>query len=152
MLHSICQQIWETQQWLQKWKRSVFHFSSKEGQCQKHSNTIVLISHASKVLLKILQTTLKQYVKQELQDVQAGFQRGRGTRNLSAFLRSWRKQRNSRKTSTSTSLTMLKPLTVWITGNCGVFLRRGEYQNTIQKRNLHVDQEAALRTRCGMTD
>ena len=87
VLHSICQQIWETQQWLQEWKRSVFHFSSKEGQCQKHSNTIVLISHASKVLLKILQVTLKQYMKQDLQDVQAGIQRGRGTRNLSALLR-----------------------------------------------------------------
>ena len=60
-------------------------------------NTIVLISHASKVLLKILQAMLKQYVNQELQDVQAGFQRGRGTRNLSTFLRSWRKQSNSRK-------------------------------------------------------
>ena len=82
-LHSICQQIWKTQQWPQDWKRSVFIPLPKKGNAQECSNylTIALISHASKVMLKILLARVQQYVNQELPDGQAGFQRGRGTKD-----------------------------------------------------------------------
>ena len=82
-LHSICQQIWKTQQWPQDWKRSVFIPISKKGSAKECSNYCVtaLISHARKVMLKILQARLQQYVNQELPDVQAGFQKGRGTKD-----------------------------------------------------------------------
>ena len=83
VLHSICQQIWKTQQWPQDWKRSVFIPIPKKGNAKECSNyhTIALISHASKVMLKILQARLQQYVNRELPDVQAGFRKGRGTRD-----------------------------------------------------------------------
>ena len=78
VLHTICQQIWKTQQWLQDWKRSVFIPVSKKGNPKECSNycTIALLSHASKVMLKILQTRLQQYVNQEVPDVQSGFRKG----------------------------------------------------------------------------
>ena len=81
VLHSICQQIWITQQWPQDWKKSVF--ISKKGRAKECSNycTVALISHASKVMLKILQARLQQYVNHTLPDVQAGFRKGRGTRD-----------------------------------------------------------------------
>ena len=124
MLHSVCQQIWKTQQWPQNWKRSVFITIPKKGNVKECSNygTIALISHASKVMLKILQARLQQYVNRELPDVQAGFRKGRGTRDQIANIR-WiiKKQESSRKTSISALLTMPKPLTVWITINCGTF-------------------------------
>ena len=82
VLHSICQQIWKTQQWPQDWKRSVFTLIPKKGTAKECSNyTIALISHASKVMLKILQARLQQYVNCELPDVQAGFRKGRGTKD-----------------------------------------------------------------------
>ena len=83
VLHSVCQQIWKAQQWPQHWKRSVFIPISKKGNAKECSNyrTIALISHASKVMLKILQARLQQYVNCELPDVQAGFRKGRGTRD-----------------------------------------------------------------------
>ena len=83
VLHSICQQIWNTQQWPQDWKRSVFIPIPKKGNVKGCSNcsTIAFISHASKVMLKILQARLQQYVNRELPDVQAGFRKGRGTRD-----------------------------------------------------------------------
>ena len=83
VLHSICQQIWKTQQWPQDWKRSVFIPSPKKGNAKECSNyrTIALISHASKVMLKILQARLQQYMNRKLPDVQAGFRKGRGTRD-----------------------------------------------------------------------
>ena len=83
VLHSICQQIWKTQQWPQDWKKSVFIPIPKKGNVKEYSNyhTIILISHASKVMLKILQARLQQYVNHELQDVQAGFRKGRRTRD-----------------------------------------------------------------------
>ena len=82
VLHSICQQIWKTQQWPQDWKRSAFIPIPKKGNAKECSycHTIALISHASKVRLKILQARLQQYVNRELPDVQAGFRKGRGTR------------------------------------------------------------------------
>ena len=83
VLHSICQQIWKTQQWPQDWKRSVFILIPNKGNPKECSNycTIALISHASKVMLKILQARLQQYMNHELPDVQAGFRKGRGTRD-----------------------------------------------------------------------
>ena len=83
MLHSTCQQIWKSQQWPQDWKRSVFIPIPKKGNAKERSNyhTIALISHASKVMLKILQARLQQYVNRKLQDVQASFRKGRGTRD-----------------------------------------------------------------------
>ena len=86
VLHSICQHIWKTQQWPQDWKRSVFIPIPKRGNAKECSycHTIALISHASKVLLKILQATLQQYVNHGLPDVQAGFRKGRVTRDQTA--------------------------------------------------------------------
>ena len=83
VLHSICQQIWKTKQWPQDWKRSVFTPIPKKGNAKQCSNyhTNTLISHASKVMLKILQARLQQYMNCELQAVQAGFRKGRGTRD-----------------------------------------------------------------------
>ena len=81
VLHSICQQIWKTPQWPQDWKRSVFFPIPRKGNAKECSNycTTALISHASKVMLKILQASLQQYVNHQLPDVQAGFRKGRGT-------------------------------------------------------------------------
>ena len=95
VLHSICQQIWKTQQWPQDWKRSVFILILKKGKDKDCSNyrTIALISHASKVILKILQARLQQYVNHELPDVQAGFRKGRGTRDQVANIRWIRKSK-----------------------------------------------------------
>ena len=83
VLHSVCQQMWKTQQWPQGWKRSVFIPIPKKGNAKECSTycTIAVISHASKVMLKILQARLQQYMSRELSDVQAGFRKGRGTRN-----------------------------------------------------------------------
>ena len=124
VLHSICQQIWKTQQWPQNWKRSVFIPIPKKGNAKECSNyrRIALISHASKVMLKILQARLQQYMNREAPEVQASFRKGRGTRDQIPNI-CWimEKAREFRKTSTSALLTMPKPLTVWITINCGKF-------------------------------
>ena len=132
MLHSICQQIWETQQWPQDWKRSAFIPIPKKGNAKECSNyhTIALILHASKVMLKILQARLQQYMSREIPDVQAGFRKGRGTRDQIANIRWTIEKESSRKTSTSALLTMSKLLTVWIITNCGKFFKRWEYQTT----------------------
>ena len=115
-------------------ERSVFIPIPKKGNRKECSNycPVALISHTSKVILKILQTRLQHYVNKELPDVQAGFKKGRGTRDQIANI-CWviEKAREFRKTSTSALLTMPKPLTVWITTNCGKFLKRWEYQNTL---------------------
>ena len=112
VLHSICQQIWKTQQWPQDWKRSVFILILKKGNAKECSNyrTIALISHASKVMLKSLQGRLPQYMNRELPDVQAGFRKGRGTRDQIVNI-GWiiKKAREFQKTSTSVLLTMPKP-------------------------------------------
>ena len=136
VLHSICQRIWRTQQWPQNWKRSVFIPIPKKGNAKECTNyhTIALISHASKVMVTILQGRWKQYMNWELSDVQAGF-----------------KKENFRKTYSSLSLTMLKPLTVWIPMNCGKFFKRWEYQTIlptsweicmeVKKQQLELDME-----------
>ena len=101
VLHSICQQIWKTQQWLQDWKRSVFIPIPKKGNAKECSNyhPIALISQVSKVMLKVLQARLQQYMNWELPDVQAGFRKGRGTRDQTANIhwiieKAWEFQKN----------------------------------------------------------
>ena len=126
VLHSICQQIWKTQQWPQEWKKSVIIPIPKKGNGKECSNyhTIALISHASKVMLKILQARLQQYVnfqmfKLDLEKVEEQEMK------LPTSVGSLKKQESSRKTSLSSLLTTPKPLTVWITANCGKFLKYG---------------------------
>ena len=122
VLHSICQQIWKSQQWPQDGKRSVFILIPKKGNAKECSNcrTIALISHACKVMLKILQARLQQYMNCELPDVQARFKKGREPEiKLPPSVVSLKKHESSRKTSTSFLLNMPKPLIVWITANCG---------------------------------
>ena len=129
MLHSICQQIWKTKQWLQDWKKSVFIPIPKKGnakECSKYRTT-ALISHAGKVMLKILQARLQQHMNHELPDVQAGFRKGRVTRDQIANICWIIEKVSSRKTSTFALLTMPKPLTVWITTNCRKFFKRWKY-------------------------
>ena len=132
VLHSVCQQIGKTQ-WPQDWKRPLFIPIPKKHNAKECSNyrTIALISHASKVMLKIHQARLQQNVNCELPDIQAGFRKDRGTRDPIANIR-WiiRKATEFQKTSISALLTMPKPLTVWITINCGKFFKRWEYQTT----------------------
>ena len=132
VLHSICEQIWKTQQWPQDWKRSVFIPIPKKCNAKECSSycTIAFLSHASKVMLKILRTRLQQYMNHELPDVQAGFRKGRGTRDQICQHPLDHQKKSSRKTSTSALLTTPKPLTVWITINCRKFFRRWEYQTT----------------------
>ena len=154
MLYSICQQIWKTQQWPQDKKRSVFIPIPKKGNAKEYSNyhTIALISHASKVMLKILQTRLQQYVNHELPDVQLVLEKAEEPEiKLPTSTGSWKKQESSRKTSISALLTMSQILTVWITINCGKFWKRWEYQTTwpaswetsmqVRKQQLELDME-----------
>ena len=122
VLHSTCQQIWKTQQWPQDWKRSVFISIPQKGNAKECSNycTVALISHARKVMLKILQAGLQQYVNQELPDVQAGFRKGRGNQSSNCqHPLGHRKSKRFPEKHLSALLTMPNPLTVWITINCG---------------------------------
>ena len=126
----------------------------KKGKAKECSNyhTIALISHTSKVILKILQARLQQYVNHEFPDVQAGFRKGQGTRDqIANILGSLKKQESSRIISISALLTMPKPLIVWITINCGKLLKRWEYQTIwpvswetcmqVRKQQLELDME-----------
>ena len=122
---SICQQIWKTQQWPQNWERLVFIPVLKKGNAKRmlklpHNYTDLI--YTSNVMLKILQARLQQYLKRELPDVQAGFRKGRGTRDQIASIR-WiiKNARVPEKHLFLLLLTMPKPLTVWITINCGKF-------------------------------
>ena len=155
VLHSICQQIWKTQQWPQEWKSSVFILIPKKGNAKECSNyrTMTLISHASKVMLKILQARPQQYMNRELPDVQAGFRKGRGTRDQIANMQWIIEKENSGKTSTSASLIMLKPLTVWITRNWKILKEMGipDHLNCFLI-NLYAGQEATVRPGHGTTD
>ena len=119
VVHSICQQIWKTQQWPQDWKRSVFTPIPKKGNAKECSNycTIALISQASKVMLKILQARLQQYMNCELPDVQAEFGKGRGTRDQIANILWLVEKAKGFQKNISALLTMPKPSTVWITAN-----------------------------------
>ena len=124
VLHSIYQQIWKAQQWPQDWKRSSFILIPKKGNAIECSNyhTIALILHASKVMLKILQARLQQYVNCEFPDVQARFRKGRGTRVHIANIH-WimKKAREFQKNIYFCFIDYAKSLTVWITINCGKF-------------------------------
>ena len=145
-LHSICQQIWKTQQWPQDWKRSVFIPKERHAKECSNYHTIALISHASKVRLKILQAMLQQYVNRELPDLEEAAE---PEIKLPTSVGSLKKQESSRKTSVL--LTMAKPLTVWITTNCGKFFKRQEDQTTwsafweicmqVRKQQLELDME-----------
>ena len=124
VLHSIYQQIWKTQQWPQNWKRSVFIPIPKTGNAKECSNyhTIALISHSSRVMLKILQARLQQYMNHKLSELKLDLEKAEEPEiKLPTSAGSWKKQGSSRKTSISALLTMPKPLTVWITINCGKF-------------------------------
>ena len=152
---SVTLNMWaNSHQWPEDWKRSDFIPMPKKGNAKECSNycTIALISHPSKVKLKIFQAKFHQYMNHELPDVQAGFRKGRGTRDQIANI-CWiiEKKESSRKTSTSALLTMPKPLTMWITINCGKFWKRWEYQTTwpasweiymqVRKQQLKLDME-----------
>ena len=150
------------QQWPQDWKRSVFIPTPKKGNAKECSNycIIALISHTSKVMLKILQARIQQYVNRELPHVQAGFRKGRGTRvKLPTSAGAWKKQESSRKTSISALLTMPKSLTVWITRNCGKFWKSWEYQTTwpaswetcmpVKKQQLEPDMKKWMSFKLG---
>ena len=152
MLHSICQQIWKTQQWPQDWKRSVFIPIPKKGNAKEYSNycIITLISYVSKVMLKILQARLHQYMNCEFPDAQD--EKAEEPKiKLPMCAGSSKKQESSRKTCISALLTMPRPLTVWITRNCGKFWKRWEYQTTwpascetymqVRKQQLELDME-----------
>jgi len=136
VLHTICHQIWKTQQWPQDWKSSVFIPIPKKGNAKECSNyfTIALLSHTSKVMLKIFQAGLQQYVNHELPDVHTGFRKGKGTKNQVAKI-CWiiKKAREFQKKENIyfALLTTPTPLTVWITTNCGKFLNTWEYQTTL---------------------
>ena len=157
VLHSICQKIWKIQQWSQGWKRSVFIPIPKKGNAKECSNyrTTGLISQASKVMLKILQVRLQQYVNRELPDVQIGFRKGRGSRDPIANI-CWiiEKAREFQKNIYLFFIDYAKPLTVWITTNCGKLLKEmGIGDHLIYLLiNLYAGQEATIRTGHGTTD
>ena len=135
VLHSVCQQSWKTQQWPQDWERSVFIPILKKGNAKECSNcrTIALISHTTKVMLKLLQVRLQQYMNHELPDVQAGFRKGRGTRDEIANIY-WIiiKAREFQKNIYFCFIDYAKAFDcVWITTNCGKFSKRWEYQTTV---------------------
>ena len=124
VLHSICQQIWKTQQWPQLWKKSVFIPTPKKGNAKECSNyhTIALISHTGKVMLKILQASLQQYVNVNFQMFKLVLEKAEEPEiKLPTSAGSWKNQESFRETSISALLTMPKTLTVWITINCGKF-------------------------------
>ena len=132
VLHSICQQIWKTAVATGLEKVS-FHYNPKKGnakECSKY-HTIAFISHASKVMLKILQARLQQYVNRELPDVQAGFRKGRGTRDQIANIR-WimEKAREFQKNIYFCFIDYAKAFDCVDTTNCGKFFKRWEYQTT----------------------
>ena len=134
MLWKCCTQYAsKIQQWPQDWKRSVFISVPKKGNAKECSNyhTIAHITHISKVILKILQLRDQWYMNGEFPDVEAGFRKGRGTRSNFQHPLIIKKARIPEKTSTSASLTTLKPLTVCITTNCGKFFKRWDYQTTL---------------------
>ena len=124
LLHSICQQIWKTQPWPQDWKRSVFITILKKGNVKECSNycTIALISHASKVMLKILQARIQQYVNHELPDVQGGFRKDRGTRyQIASILWIIEKAREFQKNIYFCFTDYARAFDCVITINCGKF-------------------------------
>ena len=157
VLHSICQQIWKTQQWPQDWKRSVFIPIPKKGNVKEHSNcrTIALILHASKVMLKILQARLQQYGNCEVPDVQAGFRKGRETRNQIANVhRIIKKTREFQKNIYSCFIDYAKAFDCVDHKKLENSERDGNTRPhlTCLLRNLYAGQEKTVRTGHGTTD
>ena len=153
MLNSRCQQIWKTHQWPQDWKRSVLIPIPEKGNARECSNccTIVLISHVSKFMFKILQATLQQYVNWELPDEQAEFRKGRGTRDQIANIR-WinRESKEFQRNIYFCFTHYATALTVWITTNCEKFFKRWEYQTTLPARNeVEPDMEKLTGSKFG---
>ena len=157
VLHSICQQIWKTQQWLQDWKRSAFIPIPKKRNAKGCSNyhTVALISHASKVMLKILQARLRQYVDHELSDVQAGFRKDRGTRGQIANI-CWiiKKPREFQKNINFCFTDYAKAFDCVDHNKLGKILKEMGIPDhlTCLLRNLYASQEATVRTGHGTTD
>ena len=157
MLHSICQQIWKTQQWPQDWKKSVFISVPKKGNAKEYSNyyTIALISQASKVMLKILQARLQQYMNQELPDVQAGFRKGRRTRDQISNI-SWiiEKAREFQKNIYFCFTDYAKALDCVDHNKLWKILKEMGIPDHLTRllRNLYAGQEATVRTGHGTTD
>ncbi|XP_070658648.1 uncharacterized protein [Bos indicus] len=157
VLHSICQQIWKTQQWPQDWKRSVFIPIPKKGNAKECSNyrTIALLSHASKVMLKILQARLQQYVNRELPDVQAGFRKGRGTRDQIANI-CWiiEKAREFQKNIYFCFIDYAKAFDCVDHNKLWKILQEMGIPDHLicLLRNLYAGQEATVRTGHGTTD
>ena len=132
MTHSVCQQIWKTQQWPQDWKRSVFIPIPKKGNAKECSNyhTIALISHASTAMLKILQARLQQYMNRELPDVQAEFRKGRGTGGQTANIR-WIIEKARELQKNICFIDYAKAFDCVNHTNCGKFSKRWKYQTTL---------------------
>ena len=161
VLHSICQQIWKTQQWPQDWRRSVFIPIPKKGSAKECSNyrTITLISQASNVLFKILQARLQKYMNHELLGVQAGFRKGGETRDQIANI-CWiiEKAREFQKNIYFCFIDYTKAF-VWITTNSGKFWKRREYQTTwpasweiwmqVKKQQVELDMEQQTGSKSG---
>ena len=157
VLHSICQQIWKTQQWPQDWKRSVFIPTPKKGNAKESSNyhTIALISLSSKEMLKILQARLQQYMNHELPDVQGAFRKGRGTRDQIANIR-WitEKARKFQKNIYFCFIDYTKAFDCVDHSKLWEILQEMETPDhlTCLLRNRHAGQEATVRTRHGTRD
>ena len=157
VLHSICQQIWKTQQWPQDWKRSVFIPIPKKGNAKERSNcnTIAFISHTSKVILKILRARLQQFVNHELPDVQAGFGKGRRTRDQIANI-NWNieKARELEKNIYFCFIDYIKGFNCVNHNNLWKILKQMGIPDhlTCLLRELYVSQEATVRTGHGTTD
>ena len=152
VLHSIYQQIWKTQQWPQDWKRSVFIPILKKGNAKEYSNyrTIAFISHASKVMLKILQIQLQQYMNWEIPDVQAGFGKGRRTRDQNATICRIIDEARKFQENIYFCFTDYTKAFEWITTNHGKFLNSGntrppcpspEKPLQVEKQQLEPDME-----------
>ena len=157
VLHSLCQQIWKTQQWPQDWKRSVFISIPKMSNAKECSNyhTVALISHASKVMLKILQTRLQQYVSHELPDVQIGFRKGRGTRDqIANILQIIKNAREFQKNTYSCFIDYAKAFDCVDHNKLWEILQEMGIPDhlTCLLRNLYAGQEATVRTRHGTMD
>ena len=157
VLHSICQQIWKNQQWPQDWKRSVFILTPEKGNAKECSNyrTIAFISHTSKVMLKIFQARLQQYVNHELPDVQAGFRKGRGTRDQIAKIHWIReKAREFQKNIYFSFIDYAKAFDCVDHNKLWKVLKEMGIPDhlTCLLRNLYAGQEATVRTGHGTTD
>ena len=157
VLHSICQQIWNTQQWPQDWKRSVFIPIPKKGNAKECSNycTIALVSHPSKVMLKILRTRLQQYTNREVPDVQAGFREGRGTRDQIANIH-WiiEKAREFQKNIYFCFIDYAKAFNCVDRDKLWKILKEMGIPDHLTRllKNLYAGQEATVRTGHGTTD